>query len=240
MSKFGLIFILTIVSFISCKKEPNPSNRTNEIEKVNVEIDTITESERVDRVFEEFKKLYNELGDFKKTSNFKKYGFAEGGKNKIWLDKLRVLKSNPDSKLLIKKGILISELEQLGLAYASSKGVETEVTETFNKIFTEAILPKIKTEKTQIIENSNSWYEGGNLHKKDGTEWKRATEHNKLATCADFTMTIALRNGEEPSVFSSKFKKASESLKDCIDKFYKLPESEKITVPQAVINCISN
>jgi hypothetical protein len=43
---------------------------------------------------------------------------------------------------LLQKGVLISELETLGYTYVSSKGKETDVTKTFNKIFTEAINDK--------------------------------------------------------------------------------------------------
>ena len=48
-------------------------------------------------------------------------------------------------------------------------------------------------------------------------------------------MTIAKRNSETPSVLSSDFNKASESLKDFIDKFYKLSGSENTTIPKAAI-----
>jgi len=236
------ILLLTIASLISCKNEPKEIPKNEEFEIKTVETKNTNDSKKMNEVFEKFKELYNELNGFKNSPDFKKYGFGDGGKNKAWLEKVRELKNNPDSKLLIKKGILVSELEQLGMAYASSKGTETDVTKTFDKIFSEAISPTTETENTQQIENSTSesWYEGGNLHKADGNEWKKATEHNKLATCADFTMTIAKRNGEEPSVFSLEFKRASKSLKDCIDKFYKLQGSENTTVTQAAISCISN
>jgi len=242
MKRIIPILLLTIASLISCKNEPKEIQKSEVSEIKTVETPKTDDSEKINEVFEKFKELYNELNEFKNSSDFIKYGFGDGGKNKDWLEKVRELKNNPDSKLLIKKGILVSELEQLGMAYASSKGKETEVTKTFDKIFSEAISPTTETENVQPIENSpsESWYEGGNLHKADGTEWKKATEHNKLATCADFTMTIAKRNGEEPSVFSPEFKKASESLKDCIDKFYKLQGSESTTVTQVAISCISN
>jgi hypothetical protein len=242
MKRIIPFLILAIASLTSCKNEPKENKKTEIVETKTVENSKTDDTEKINEVFEKFKGLYNELNEFKNTADFKKYGFGEGGKNRDWLEKIRELKDNPDSKLLIKKGILIGELEQLGMAYASSNGKETEVTKTFNKIFSDAISPNSETENTEPIENSTSesWYEGGNLHKADGTEWKKATEHNKLATCADFTMTIAKRNGETPSVFSAKFKKASESLKDCIDKFYKLSGSENTTVTKVAIECLSN
>jgi hypothetical protein len=237
MNRILLFAVITIISFTACKTE------TKKEELIKIEkVEKIDETEKIEKSFTEFKSLYGELSKFKNDAEFKKLGFGKGGKYSQWLEKVREFKQNTDSKLLLKKGLLIGELEQLGMAYASSNGKETEVTKTFNKIFSDAISPIPETENKESISNSTSesWYEGGNLHKDDGTDWKKATEHNKLATCADFTMTIAKRNGEEPSVFSADFKKASESLKDCIDKFYRLSGSENTTVTKAVISCISN
>ena len=91
-----------------------------------------------------------------------------------------------------------------------------------------------KNQKTQ------TWYKGGTLHKANGTQWEKATDHDKLATCADFTMTLAQRSGETPSVRSEKFKQASESLMDCINNFFELSGSELTTVSKAAIQCWSN
>lgn len=93
-------------------------------------------------VFDEFKSLYQELKNFKDNNDFKKYGFAIGGPYHIWLKKVQNLKNNPNSKLLIKKGFVVGELETLGLTYVTSKGKETEVTIFFNKIFSEAVSTK--------------------------------------------------------------------------------------------------
>jgi len=38
--------------------------------------------------------------------------------------------------------------------------------------------------------NTERWYEGGTLHKAKISEWKVATEENKLATCADYMATV--------------------------------------------------
>lgn len=86
--------------------------------------------------------------------------------------------------------------------------------------------------------NIDKWYEGGTLHKLTGVEWVEATEENKLATCADFVMTIAEKNGEKPLVFSKQFRTTSESLKNCIDKFYELEGSQNTPVSKAAIECI--
>lgn len=238
MKNIILILLVLVTSLTSCKNELKENKI---IETETVDVSKNDETIKVNETFEKFKVLYEELHEFKDSPDFKKYGFGEGGKNKSWLAKVRELKNNPDSKLLIKKGVLVEELEQLGMAYANSNGKETEVTKAFNKIFTDAITPprtEIKKMLTPVSSNTTSWYKGGNLHKAKGIEWKKATEHNKLATCADFIMTIAKRNGETPSVFSPEFRKASESLKNCIDEYYKLQGSEHTAVTQAAIGCL--
>ena len=60
---------------------------------------------------------------------------------------------------------------------------------------------------------TTKWYSGGNLHKATGTEWKKATASNKLATCADFAFTYAQNKGATPIVESSDFKIGSFHLK---------------------------
>lgn len=240
MKRIIPILLLTITSLISCKEEPKENQKTEVSEIEIVETLKTDDTEKINEIFKKLKEYYNELNEFKNSSDFQKYGFGEGGKNRDWLEKVRELKSNPDSKLLIKKGVLIDELEQLGIAYASSNGKETEVTKTFNKIFSSVVLPSTESIKMESNESSTSesWYSGGNLHKTDGTEWGKATEHNKLATCADFVITIAKRHGETPSVFSLEYKKASESLKDCINKFYEISGSKNTTVTKAAIGCL--
>lgn len=146
-----LTFVLTL-GLMSCQNE-NKQINTNEVIKVEVKDDT----EKIAKVFGEFKDLYNELLEIKEKADFKKFGFGAGGSYNNWLQKVQELKNNPDSDLLLKKGVLIVELEQLGLAYASSKGEETDVTESFNKIFSNAISRKttVKVES----ESGNSDYE---------------------------------------------------------------------------------
>lgn len=33
---------------------------------------------------------------------------------------------------------------------------------------------------------ANSWYQGGTLHEANALTWQKASQQNKLATCADF------------------------------------------------------
>ena len=102
-------------------------NKKEVKETETVKIEKVDNTEKTERIFGEFKVLYSELLEFKDKSDFKNYGFGQGGPYKEWLTKVKDLKENLDSKLLLQKGVVAGELEQLGLAYASSKGKETEV-----------------------------------------------------------------------------------------------------------------
>lgn len=43
--------------------------------------------------------------------------------------------------------------------------------------------------KNNTSSTQDEWYSGGNLHKATISEWKVATDKNKLATCADFVLS---------------------------------------------------
>jgi hypothetical protein len=122
-----------------------------EIETVKVD-----NTEKIERIFGEFKTLYSELMEFKDKSDFKKNGFGQGGQYHKWLTKVKDLKENTDSKLLLQKGVVAGDLEQLGLAYASSKGKETEVTKSVNKFFSDAI-PSKPIEKVEIASGNSNY-----------------------------------------------------------------------------------
>lgn len=179
--------------------------------------------------------------EFKDEEDFKKSGFAENGPYYAWFKEVEKLENNADSKLLLQKGVVAGELKSLGMEYVNSKGQETEVTRSFNEIFLDVISTNAEKEKESLHESTAAkrWYEGGSLHKADGKIWEKASDQNKLATCADFIMTIAQNNGEEPSVHSADFKFTSETLKKCIDKFYDLPENHNLNVSKAAIACMS-
>lgn len=106
---------------------------------LSIQIAVGQNSSSEEKIFEEFKSLYNELLEFKGSDDFKKYGFAIGGPYNYWLKKIQTLKNDPNSKLLLRRGFVAGELETLGLSYVASKGRETDVTIFFNKIFSEAI-----------------------------------------------------------------------------------------------------
>ncbi|MDD5731946.1 MAG: hypothetical protein PHU42_03590 [Patescibacteria group bacterium] len=58
---------------------------------------------------------------------------------------------------------------------------------------------------------ADEWYIGGTLHKAKVSEWKIATEKNKLATCCDFILSI------DSSIPMSEWKTRATALKNCID-----------------------
>jgi acetyl esterase/lipase len=94
---------------------------------------------------------------FNNHSDFKTKGFGAGGLITEWLDNVNKLKENPDSKLLLKKSIDVSDLKQLGLAYADSKGVETEITIRINSILENAInINLVKTEEIRLDSANHS------------------------------------------------------------------------------------
>lgn len=130
-------------------------NKKEVKETETVKVEKVDNTEKIERIFGEFKTLYSELLEFKDKSDFKKYGYGQGGQYHKWLTKVKDLKENPDSKLLLQKGVVAGELEQLGLAYASSKGKETEVTKSFNKFFSDALTSKPIEKVETASGNSN-------------------------------------------------------------------------------------
>lgn len=146
MKNLTLLSLILLI-LISCGTNQNSEKKTETVSETKTK--SLSDAERLEMVFAEFKSLYKELRTFKSTADFKTNGFGAGGSNGAWLEKVKGLKANPDSKLLLKKGIVAGELEQLGLAYVGSKGQETDVTKTFNKIFEEAINPK-PVEKVEV------------------------------------------------------------------------------------------
>lgn len=62
---------------------------------------------------------------------------------------------------------------------------------------------------TTVVDN---WYEGGTLHKAKISDWKTATEKNKLATCGDFMATV------DNTVTMTELKRRATELKNCIDE----------------------
>lgn len=59
---------------------------------------------------------------------------------------------------------------------------------------------------------TEKWYTGGTLHKSRISDWKKASEENKLATCADFIANVSENSSME------EMRVSSEKLKSCINE----------------------
>ncbi len=60
--------------------------------------------------------------------------------------------------------------------------------------------------------SAQKWYAGGTLHQSKISAWKKATNHNKLATCADMVTVF------DKSVSLSVLKIRATEVKNCIDE----------------------
>lgn len=69
------------------------------------------------------------------------------------------------------------------------------------------------TDSTRRTSKPNEWYVGGTLHDKTVADWRAARYENRLATCADFVMTL----GKYQSL-PSDLKKRAVELQACISK----------------------
>ena len=87
----------------------------------------------------ETSKLYQELMGFKGKYDFHSYGFSPGYKYHNWLKRVENLKNQPEAKSLLKKGIVVGDLEMLGLEYVNTKGRENDYTRFTNKNFKKAL-----------------------------------------------------------------------------------------------------
>jgi hypothetical protein len=94
------------------------------------------ENERA--ILSEVRQLYLELINFKNDPLFHKVGFAPENKYSKWLDKVSKLKQDSRTKGLVKKGISIEDLMNLGLEYFKSGGKETSFSRFANDEFRKA------------------------------------------------------------------------------------------------------
>jgi len=69
--------------------------------------------------------------------------------------------------------------------------------------------------KKETAKQTNQWYQGGTLHKAKITDWKNASDKNKLATCGDFCAKIYSDNSLD------EIKIKAENLMTCIDEAIK-------------------
>jgi hypothetical protein len=96
------------------------------------------ESKAQKALFSEARKLYLELMSFKNDALFHKAGFASENKYSNWLDRVGKLTEDSRSKDLLKKGIPVQDLLNLGFEYFKSGGKETPFSRFANGEFRKA------------------------------------------------------------------------------------------------------
>jgi hypothetical protein len=82
--------------------------------------------------------------------------------------------------------------------------------------------------------NTNMWFQGGNLHKATFTQWRSADNANKLATCADW-LSASLWKGHlnTPNDFN-RLKPKAKILLNAIDEAVKGDDFREKNITDAV------
>ncbi len=117
-----------------------------------VKEENLKNGEEARKARKEFENLFNELILIKDREDFIKYGFAIGGPYNDWLTRAENLEKKYDPKILLDRGIVIRDLQILGLQYVSSKGKETDVTRELNKGFLNGIAYQSNDQQTDEYE----------------------------------------------------------------------------------------
>ena len=63
----------------------------------------------------------------------------------------------------------------------------------------------------------NSWLKNGTLHKATVAEWKKANDENKMATCADFVVSLKESDSKKFETISD-IKVSALEMKNCLDE----------------------
>jgi len=88
----------------------------------------------------------------------------------------------------------------------------------------------------QQKEQLPQWYDNGNLHQSTLSDWVKATEENRLATCADFAAKIKTTKGEKYNSIE-EMKYDAIKLKSCIDEVAKNPDNHNQPIIDMVVGC---
>jgi hypothetical protein len=78
------------------------------------------------------------------------------------------------------------------------------------------------------VANAAEWYAGGTLHKANVAEWSGATPENKLATAADWTVSI-IGTRKTQSMGMDQVRVLASSLVECVDVSTKGVEQDVAT-----------
>ena len=70
-----------------------------------------------------------------------------------------------------------------------------------------------------VVVNAEEWQQGGTLHDATIAQWKRASQHNKVATCADWLSGLYLRGNLDVDIDEfDDLRKYAEAIVSYIDK----------------------
>ena len=91
MKKILLLTLIVTVSLMSCKNDQKKAE-----EKETVKVEEVDNTEKIEKIFGQFKSLYSELIEFKGKDDFKKFGFGQGRPNNKWLKEVEQLENDPE------------------------------------------------------------------------------------------------------------------------------------------------
>ena len=69
----------------------------------------------------------------------------------------------------------------------------------------------------RLDKKPGKWFEGGTLHQATAGQWTFASPSNRLATCADFVVSLAARRGQRYRDMN-EVREAAQALSDRLDR----------------------
>ena len=112
-------------------EEKTPVSRT----KRKAVAPTGVSESHIKKIRHRLRELYLELMNFKDDPKFHRFGFAPSYKYSRWEKRVELLRQHPDSKLLLKEGVVVGDLLMLGTEYMVNGGRETDYTRFINLEF---------------------------------------------------------------------------------------------------------
>ncbi|MGY6709743.1 MAG: hypothetical protein ACXIVF_15595 [Rhizobiaceae bacterium] len=82
------------------------------------------------------------------------------------------------------------------------------------------------------------WYRGGDLHRADGAGWHQAGNDNRMATSADFIVTVGDRLTFDATDFDEIYLR-SINLVACLDEVFAEPSIRSLQVAEVAMLCMA-
>lgn len=167
MNKFLLLLSFLTIIIIACNSKEQ-SYKTDST--LVTQRDTIQEysKEDIEKYKREVKQSYENLLSFKDDKEFHEKGFGKGGKYHEWFEKIQEQVKSPMSKIVIREGLVVGEIQSMGMEYMQSKGKETTAVKLFKKDLDKLFYPKPTEKQIQLNEDDAKDIEFGELF----GEWK--------------------------------------------------------------------